>query len=261
MDRTMAKSGSIKVALCQIFALDGDREGNFIRIENAVREAKGKEAQIACFPESIIHGWVNPDSHQRACPIPGEDSDRLCQLAIKYSLFLCVGLDEKAGGDLYGSALLIDNKGKILLKHRKTNVLPELMTPPYQTGNEIQAVDTPLGRIGLLICADTFVPENLRRMAELKPDLVLVPYGWAAKEEDWPEHGKELHKVVSNAAKTIGALVVGTDLVGEITHGPWSGQVYGGQSVAADSQGTLLAIGKDRDRDILIVELHLGSTN
>lgn len=256
MDQTMAKPGTWKIAVCQIFALDGDREGNFVRVENAMVEAKEKGAQIACFPESIVLGWENPDAHRRAFPIPGSDSDRFCQLAKKYSIYLCIGLDEKEGENLYGSALLIDNEGNILLKHRKTNVLPELMTPPYSVGKEIQAVNTPLGRIGLLICADTFVEDNLHRMAELKPDLVLVPYGWAAAEDKWPDHGKELHQTVSNAAKAIGAPVVGADLVGEITHGPWTGQVYGGQSVVADKQGTILAIAKDRDRQVLIVELN-----
>ena len=258
MDRTMAKSGPLKIAICQIFALDGDREGNFVRIENAIIEAKEKGARIACFPESIIYGWENPDAHQRACPIPGEDAELLCQLARKNRIYLCVGLDEKAGEFLYDSAILIDDQGQILLKHRKINVLPELMDPPYSTGSDVRTIDTPFGRIGLLICADTFVPEVLHRMSEYKPDLVLVPYGWAAKEEAWPDHGKELHKTVSNAAKTIGAPVVGTDLIGEITHGPWTGQVYGGQSVVADKYGTVLASAKDRDRDVLVITLNIG---
>ncbi len=256
MDRTMAKSGTLTVAVCQIVALDGDREGNFVRIENAILEAKKKSAQIACFPETTIYGWVNPDAHQRAHPIPGEDSDRLCQLAKKHSIYLCVGLAEKAEGQLFDSAVLIDDQGNLLLKHRKINILTELMQPPYTPGSDIQAVDTPLGRIGMLICADTFVPENLQRMAACKPDLVLVPYGWAAKEEAWPGHGKELHKTVSNAAQAIGAPVVGTDLVGAITHGPWTGQVYGGQSVVCDRLGNILAIAKDRDRDILVTSFN-----
>lgn len=255
MDRTMANSGQLKIALCQIFSLDGDREGNFARIENALIEARDQGAQIACFPETALYGWVNPDAHQRAHPIPGEDSGRLRRLARNYSMFICIGLAEKEGNRLYDSALLIDPSGTILLKHRKMNILTELMDPPYTPGREIQAVDTPLGRMGLLICADTFVPENLKRMAECQPDFVLVPYGWAAKEEAWPEHGKELHKTVSNAAKAIGAPVVGTDLVGEISHGPWRGRVYGGQSVVADKQGNIIASAKDRDRDILIVNM------
>ena len=131
------------------------------------------------------------------------------------------------------------------------------MTPPYTPGEEIQCADTELGRIGLLICADTFKDEILQKMASLKPDIVIVPYGWAAKEEQWPQHGEELKDTVSKAAKTIGAAVVGVDLVGEITHGPWMGLVYGGQSVAADASGKILAVAKDRDRDIKILEIKI----
>jgi len=47
-------------------------------------------------------------------------------------------------------------------------------------------------------------------MASLKPDLLLVPYGYAAAENEWPGHGKELEKVVANTAKKIGAFVIGT---------------------------------------------------
>jgi predicted amidohydrolase len=138
----------IRVAVCQIFCLDGDRSGNLTRIENAIHEAKLADADIACFPETALLGWVNPD-------------------------------------------------------------------------------------------------------------LVLIPYGWAAKEEQWPEHGKELKKTVSKAARTIGAPVAGVDLVGEITHGPWTGMTYGGQSVAANAQGEIIAIAKDRDREVMIVQFIL----
>ena len=110
-----------------------------------------------------------------------------------------------------------------------------------------------LGRIGLLICADCFKAELLDRMKALKPDIVLIPYGWAAKETAWPDHGKSLVNRVKVSAKAIGCAVIGTDLVGEITHGPWNGLVYGGQSTAADRKGGILAKGKDRDRDVVIV--------
>jgi len=249
---------SIKVAMCQIFSLDGDRSGNFVRIENAICEAKDAGADIACFPEAALLGWVNPDAHKRACSIPGEDSKKLCKLAGDYNLCLCIGLAEKQGGNLYDSALLIDNEGNILLKHRKINLLTELMSPPYTQGESIDAVETEFGKIGLLICADTHDGEILKRMAVLKPDLLLVPYGYAAAENDWPGHGRELEKVVTNTARKIKAFVIGTNLVGEITKGPWKGRIYGGQSVAADRTGRVVTIAKDRDRDISIININIG---
>ena len=246
---------SVKIAMCQIFCLDGDRRGNFVRIETAIRDAKQVGADIACLPETALLGWVNPEALRRAHPIPGPDSDRLCEMAEDYGIFLCVGLAEKNGKSLHDSALLIDDAGQILLKHRKINLLSELMDPPYTAGNSVDAVETPFGRIGLLICADTHQPKILNRMAALEPDLLLIPYGYAAAEDAWPKHGKELEKVVKNAAEKTGAFVVGTNLVGEITHGPWKGRVFGGHSAAADKAGRTVAVAADRERDICIVEI------
>jgi predicted amidohydrolase len=252
--RVFAGHGAVKIAMCQIFVLDGDRYGNFVRIENAVAEAKRAGAQIACLPESIVLGWVNPDAHKRALPIPGKDSLSLCKLAQKYRIYICAGLDEKDENRLYDSAILIDDKGEILLKHRKLEVLPELMEPPYTAANDVNAVaDTRFGRLGLLICADTHRADILERMAKLKPDLLLVPYGYAEEEKKWPEHGQQLQQAVTNTAKRTGATVIGTNLVGRITKGPWAGRVYGGQSVAVDKAGKILGIAKDRDRDVKII--------
>ncbi len=242
----------IKIALAQIFCLDGDRSGNFARIENAIIEAKEKGAEIVCFPETSILGWVNPVAHQRTYPIPGEDSDRLCGLAKNNNIFLCIGLAEKDNKKLFDSAILIDNNGNILLKHRKINILKGLMSPPYTPGTDIKVINTKFGVIGILICADSFKCEILNQMKELKPDIVIIPYGWANEEKYWPEHGKELIKTVQNAAKKIGCPVIGTDLVGEISHGPWRGRVYGGFSIASYESGNIIGICKDRDRDILV---------
>ena len=245
----------VRVAMCQIFVLDGDRPGNFVRIENAVRQAKELGPEIVCLPETVVLGWVNPDAHERAHPVPGEDSERLCGLARKYRVYLCVGLEEKDGPHLFDSAILVNNRGEIILKHRKINTMPELMSPPYSAGTEVDTVRTKFGRIGLLICADTHDDRILARMADMRPDLLLVPYGYAAPQDDWPGHGGQLAAVVTKAAMTVGAPVVGTNLVGEITHGPWRGRIYGGQSVAADKNGSIIAAAADRDRDIKVVSI------
>jgi len=250
---------TVRIAIGQIVCLDGDRVGNLARIENAIEEAKRADADLVCLPEMALLGWVNPDAHQRAHPIPGEDSQVLCKLAGEHKIHVSIGLAEKAADRLYDSALLISDEGQILLKHRKINLLAELMTPPYTPGKTVRIAETRLGRIGLLICADTHEAEILARMAELEPKLVLVPYGYAAREEAWPGHGKSLEQVVANTAKTTGAPVIGTNLIGQISQGPWRGMTYGGHSVAADKTGRVLATAKDLDRDIRIVTLSLNA--
>ena len=248
---------TIKIAMAQIFCLDGDKSGNLVRIENALIEAKEKGAEIVLFPEMALVGWVNPDAHKLSKPIPGEDSDFLSKLAKKYSVFICIGLGEKEADKLYDAAILISDEGELLLKHRKNNILSELMEPPYSKGVGVQMIKTKLGKIGVMICADTFEKDLLIEMALLKPDLMLIPYGWAAKMDEWPEHGKELHEVVKNVSLTVKCPAVGTDLVGQISQGPWKGMIYGGQSAAYDKDAKLIYIAKDRDRDIAIVEVKI----
>jgi predicted amidohydrolase len=262
---TLARGGGkppagrvFKAAMCQIFVIDGDRKGNFVRIENAITEAKTEGADLICFPEASILGWLNLDAFTRACTIPGPDSDQLCELAKKYKVYLCIGLAEQQTGRLYNSALLIDDQGSIVLKYRQVNVPEKLMSPPYTPGADadIKTANTRFGKIGLLICADTHSDKILDRMAALKPDLLLVPYGYAEQEQKWPAHGQEFHDTVKKAAMRTGAAVIGTNLVGQITKGPWSARVYGGQSIAVDKTGKILTVAKDRDRDIKIVSIN-----
>jgi predicted amidohydrolase len=247
----------VRVALCQILVIDGDREGNFRRIEYALETAKAGRADIAAFPESAILGWENPDAHQLAAPIPGADAERIAALARKYGVMIAIGLDEKDGERLYGSAILVDKSGKLLWKHRKINVLAELMTPPYSEGKPegIGVVDTEYGRIGVLICADTFTDAHLERLERLKPELLLVPYGWAAEIDKWPGHSKELEKLISRRAQLLSCPMVGVDLVGVMSQGPWKGRTYGGASIVADGSGNILHILRDRDVEVRVVEV------
>jgi predicted amidohydrolase len=250
---------TVRTAVCQILAIDGDREGNFRRIEYALEAAHAERAEIATLPESVVLGWENPAAHRLAQPIPGADSDRICALARKYSVMISIGLDEKDGERLYDSAILVDRDGQILWKHRKLNVLAELMDPPYTEGTPegIDVVETDYGRIGTLICADTFIDAYAESIARLKPDLMLIPYGWAAEVDKWPGHAGELTRIVTGRARMWGCPVVGTDLVGVMTHGPWKGQTFGGASVVADRFGQVVATLRDRDVETRIVELEL----
>ena len=256
-----APSQSVRLAICQILVIDGDREGNFRRIEYALEQAASQHAQIAVFPESSILGWENPDAHRLAEPIPGKDSDRIGALAQKYGLMIAIGLDEKDGTRLYDSAILVNKSGKLLWKHRKINVLPELMTPPYSQGRpeDIGVVETEFGRIAVLICADTFTDAFVDHLKALKPDLMLVPYGWAATNDRWPGHSKVLEDLVKRRATQVRCPMAGVDLVGEMTHGPWAGWTYGGSSFVADGEGRILFTAKDRDTDLRVIDLSIGS--
>jgi N-carbamoylputrescine amidase len=250
-------SSKVRVAACQIH-VSGDRPRALQEIESALQEAARGNADVACFPEACLFGWVNPVAHRLADPIPGPTTKELGRLARQHGLMIALGMAERDGSDLYNSVVLIDSDGELLLKHRKTNILTELMEPPYSVGTTAaSAVDTRCGRIGLLICADTFQDETVDATASENPQLLLVPYGWAAPTEDWPDHGKSLASWVTRTAQRVGVPVIGVDGTGVLQAGPWQGHVLGGQSVVSDSRGEVRAILADRKPDLRIFDVDL----
>jgi len=172
---------------------------------------------------------------------------------------VCLGLAERDGRHLFNSVVLIDTTGEVLLRHRKVNVLSELMSPSYAagTGASASVVDTRFGPIALLICADTFEDEVVAQVASRQPSLVLVPYGWASPANTWPDHGTSLHGWIKATARRCGAPVVGTDSTGKMLAGPWQGYVLGGQSAVSDASGQLLGVLADRRSEMRIVTVPL----
>jgi N-carbamoylputrescine amidase len=250
----------MKLALCQICVVAGDREGNFQRIGVALREATDQDATLAVLPESCLLGWVNPDAHRLAHSIPGPDSDRLCAMARDLGIGLVAGLEEKNGANLHGSAVAISADGELLALHRKINVLPELMDPPYTPGHadQLTLAQFPWGTVALLICADTFNNSATNRVKSAEPDLLVVPYGWAAVPHEWPEHADRMSILVCRRAKEIGCPVIGVDCVGEIVAGPWKGKTFGGASVASDADGRRLTAPRIGEDCVIIAEIEIG---
>ncbi len=250
----------VKVAIAQVACVDSDLEGNSSRIARMVERADSAGAALVLFPETVDLGWVNPAAHRLAGPIPGPFSDRICALAARHGIWIGIGLCEKEGERLYDSAILVDDRGRIVLRHRKLNLLAWLMDPPYAPGRveEIAVAETPFGRFGMLICADSFEEELRQALRGLRPDLVYIPYGWAEEPSAWPEHGFQLIRTVQLAAREIGAPVLGPNLVGSISTGPWTGRTYEGLSTAADARGMSLVQGRWNREDLLVFELEPG---
>jgi predicted amidohydrolase len=252
----------IKLAIAQPRCTDSDLDGNLARIASLTKRAAAEGARIVFFPETVDLGWVNPDAHRLAEPVPGGKAAQvICTLAKEHGVWIGIGVNEKDGDMLRDTAILVSETGEIVLKHRKINLLDWLLDPPYTPGSpsDIGAVETPFGRIGVLICADSFESELVQRLADLKPDLVYIPYGWAAKQGQWPEHSFSLVKRVQVTARAVGAPVIGPNLVGRISQGPWTDYTYEGLSTAADAHGMSLVQGRWNREDLIVLEVEPGN--
>ncbi len=223
--------------------VDFDRwEENLDRAAGLVREAAGNGAQICVLPECGDLGWGNGNAETLAQPIPGPVSHRLSRMAQENRVMLAAGLTEREGDALYNTALLFSDTGALLLKHRKINILTGV-EGLYTPGTSLSCVDTPLGRIGLLICADNLAPSLClgHALGRMGVQLLLSPSAWAVPPEKLTApYGQEWRTPYHELSSLYGMAVVGVSNVGCIPTGPWAGWSAIGHSIAYDSDGALL---------------------
>ncbi|HEO70804.1 MAG TPA: carbon-nitrogen hydrolase family protein [Candidatus Hydrogenedentes bacterium] len=235
------------LAMGQIRVEGGVPSANLSRAADRIREAAEKGARIVVLPECLDLGWTHPAAREHAKPIPGAYSDVLCQAAATVGIWVAAGLTERLGDCIYNAAVLIASDGALVLKHHKINELT-MAHDLYAIGQELRVVQTPLGAIGLAICADNF-PDSLdigHALARMGAQLILSPSAWAVR----PEHdntrepyGDMWRSSYTTLAKAHDLTVVGVSNVGPMLQGPWAGRRCIGCSLAVGPGGEILAAG------------------
>lgn len=243
----------VRIAAAQVLTNDGDVGGNIKRISDAVAAAATKGAELVAFPETSVGGWMW--NAVPAPPIPGNWTQAIGALARKHGVWLLMGMTETADNHLYDTAVLFDRDGAVQLKHRKNNIVCHEQGCTYTPGHGVTTVETEWGRVGVLICADTFNETLVAQMGSLHPDLVIVPHGFQAppKSNHGGTHcGQLLLNQVSVTAKRVGAPVVGVNNVGAVSvpGNTLVGNTYCGWSNWADKHGSTRDIAADRNVDL-----------
>ena len=171
----------MKLGLGQILVEGGQRKANLDRAEVAIRKLAVQGAHLILLPEALNLGWTHPSCHTEAEPIPdGVSCQHLCRLADELGVHVVAGLVEWMGGRTYNAAVLINNSGEILLRHRKINELA-IAHDCYARGDSLNVIDTSLGRLGIMICADGFAADLAisRALAQMGAEMILSPCAWA----------------------------------------------------------------------------------
>ncbi|CAL78568.1 Putative nitrilase/cyanide hydratase family protein (carbon-nitrogen hydrolase) [Bradyrhizobium sp. ORS 278] len=159
-----------RVSVAQ-FTPSPDVASNLARIAELAAAAKEKGAELVVFPELAATGLTH--SAETAEPIPGRITAALTELAAERGLTLVCGLAERDGNTIYNSAVLVTPDGKIST-YRKTH-LTTAERSWATAGDEWTVVDTPMGRIGILIGHDAVFPEAGRVLALRGCDLIVCP--------------------------------------------------------------------------------------
>ena len=182
----------IQAASVQFNHQPGDKEYNFQQIEHFCAEAARQGRQIVVFPEMCITGyWHVRNLNRPEIESLAEDAQtgpsalRLKELSAKHNLIIGAGLIERASdGKLYNSYLVAQPDGSLHC-HRKLHCF---ISEHMSSGSEYTVFDSVLGcRIGILICYDNNLLENVRMTALAGADILLAPHQTGGCDSRSPE--------------------------------------------------------------------------
>ncbi|HEX4129488.1 MAG TPA: carbon-nitrogen hydrolase family protein [Pirellulales bacterium] len=142
-----------------------------------VEEAARQRADLVCLGE-MVNVTGNPYASriaEAAEPIPGPSTDYFGSLAKKHKLYIVVGLYERAAPLVYNVAVLIGPDGNVVGKYRKVTLPREEIDRGVAPGDDYPVFDTPLGRIGMMVCYDGFFPEVARRLSNNGAEVIAFP--------------------------------------------------------------------------------------
>jgi predicted amidohydrolase len=129
--------------------------------------------QMVLFSELAPFGPL----HRFTRPFPNEALEQFQNLASRHRIWLIPGSMFETGKDgrIYNTSVVINPKGEIIAQYRK-------MFPfrPYEVevsaGSEFCVFDVPeVGRFGLSICSDIWLPETTRQLTAMGAEVLLHP--------------------------------------------------------------------------------------
>lgn len=209
------------------------------RIVHEIESARSSGASMVVLPETALGGYLDP-AGQPAAPIEldGPEIRQLCEAAAE--LVVCVGFTERGQGRPYSSAVCVSGDG-LLGHHRKVH-LPPSELEAFAPGDGFAAFDTPVGRVGMLICYDKIFPEAARTLALDGAEVIASLSAWPVCRQNparrMTSDRQTRHFNLLDEARALENQVVwvSSNLTGRI--GPLR---FFGQSKVVDPDGSVLA--------------------
>jgi predicted amidohydrolase len=170
----------LRVAAVQFEHAPNDKPANLAKIAAFAGDAAARGVEIVAFPECCITGYWHLRKLSRdelvalAEPVPdGPSAQALMDLARHHKMTIGAGLVETEGERLFNTWVVAMPNGEFR-RHRKLHAFE---SDHVSAGSEYTVFDTPHGcRVGVLICYDCNIFENVRVNALMGVDLLLAPH-------------------------------------------------------------------------------------
>lgn len=189
-----------RVAVIQMHPKPMQLEANFERAADYIRAAARQHAHLAVLPEYHLLNWVPTDpKFNEACSQWQTYLQKYQDLAKECNINVVPGtiIELHDAGTprerLLNVAYFISNTGEILGKYVKKNLWGSIerdhLTSSTHAPHEV--FDTPLGKVGLLICWDLAFPEAFRELIDQGAKLIIIPTFWTLN--DCSEDGRAIN--------------------------------------------------------------------
>lgn len=165
----------MKAGFYQFTPVFGKKEENIAKVISAVWD---EDLDLLVLPEFFATGYQFVSMDEVAGLSEPADggltTDALVTLSKEKGIHIVAGFAERDGDTYYNSAVLTGPDG-LLGVYRKTHLFFEekLYFAPGDTGFRVW--DTPVGKIGIMVCFDWFFPESARTLALLGAEIIAHP--------------------------------------------------------------------------------------
>jgi predicted amidohydrolase len=225
----------------------GERERNLEACLARLEDAAAAGCELLVLPECATSGYMFASEEEAvrfAEEIPGPSVEALAEACGRHGLHCVAGLLERDGDRLRNTAALIGPAG-LLGRYRKTH-LPFLGVDRFVTpGDEPSEVyDTPVGRIGMVICYELRFPEPTRALALGGVELVVHPTNWPTPVRPFADFLTRA-RAAENRVFLLTANRVGAE----------GGVEFFGCSQVVDALGNRVVKAGDREEDLVFAEI------
>lgn len=203
----MRPADDVRIRCHELAPAIGDLKANLALIREAIADAVSAGVELLILPELATSGYYLRDcTEARASsisaqhPVFAEWSELLASAPVTGGMTLVVGFaeTESDSGPVYNSAAIVTASGVAAI-YRKTHLWgaePDI----FSAGDTAPPViDTPVGRLGVLVCYDVEFPEMPRSLALAGAEIIAVPTNWPASPYPAGEHPPELAQAMAAA--------------------------------------------------------------
>jgi N-carbamoylputrescine amidase len=204
----------LNVAVVQFESVDGDIAGNLKTAERWLNQAVAAGAQLILFPEFMPTGYrLSEAIWDSGETMTGPTVRWLMQQSAKHRVWLGTSFLEVEGEHFYDTFVLTSSKGQVAGKVRKE--VPASAEGYFFEGEgNNHVIETDLGRVGVMICYESYLTRIANKVAGAKVDLLLSPFSFPELHGGSGPQPLSGSEYASFYAKTLGIPVAAVNKVG-----------------------------------------------